>query len=356
VAAVAVQSAILPAAGLALAIAVAAAGLGAPAVALAVDRHATRALAEGRRRVAAKVLTLLEAAPDLIAFGAHHAHRADLAREDAELARKARRQALSAGAANALIILALGAASTVSIGLAGNVDPLLLPVLALVPLALTETLTQLPAAAQHLAPLRAAHTYRPTPPAHPVATGALELQHVDVRWPGAITPTLRDITLGIGPGTHLAVVGPSGAGKSTLLALMAGLLPAERGTVRLPKTAWVPQEPHLVATTLRENLRIANPEATDDQLREALHRAEIGTWTNRLDHDPTTASGGEAQRIALARALLADADLLLLDEPTAHLDEPTARRILTSLEGRTVVHVTHRPEEAARADAILELT
>lgn len=356
VAAVAVQSAILPAAGLALAIAVAAAGMGAPAVALAVDRHATRALAEGRRRVAGKVLTLLEAAPDLIAFGAHHTHRADLAREDAELARKARRQALSAGAATALIILALGAASTVSIGLAGNVDSLLLPILALLPLALTETLTQLPTAAQHLAPLRAAHTYRPTPPAHPVVTGNLALHRVDVRWPGAAAPTLRDITLDIDPGTHLAVVGPSGAGKSTLLALMAGLLPAERGTVRLPKTAWVPQEPHLVATTLRENLRIANPHATDDQLREALHRAEIGTWTNRLDDDPTTASGGEAQRIALARALLADADLLLLDEPTAHLDEPTARRILTSLKGRTVIHVTHRPEEAARADAILELT
>jgi ATP-binding cassette subfamily C protein CydCD len=391
VAAVAVQSAILPAAGLALAIAVVVAGLGAPAVALAVDRHATRTLAEGRRRVADKVLTLLDAAPDLIAFGRHHAHRADLAHEDAALAHKARRQALSAGAANALIILALGAASVASIGLATGVDPLLLPVLALVPLALTETLTQLPAAAQHLAPLRAAHTQCPesAPSSTQHCEGAprgaqsregvpreaqcpegvphggqypesapqgIALRGVDVRWPGATTPTLRGITLDIDPGTHLAVVGPSGAGKSTLLALMAGLLPAERGTVHLPKTAWVPQEPHLVATTLRENLRIANPDATDDQLKKALHQAEIGTWADRLDDDPTTASGGEAQRIALARALLADADLLLLDEPTAHLDEPTARKVLASLKGRTLVHVTHRPEEAARADAILELT
>jgi ATP-binding cassette subfamily C protein CydCD len=249
----------------------------------------------------------------------------------------------------------LGAAATASIGLATNVTPLLLPVLALLPLALAETLAQLPAAAQYLAPLRAAHTYRPTPPPHHADTGELALRNVDIRWPGAAKPTLRDVNLAVTPGTHLAVVGPSGTGKSTLLALMAGLLPAERGTVRLPTTAWVPQEPHLVATTLRENLRIADPDATDDQLRQALHQAEIGTWADRLDDDPTTASGGEAQRIALARALLADADLLLLDEPTAHLDEPTARRILTNLAGRTVVHVTHRPEEAARADAVLEL-
>jgi thiol reductant ABC exporter CydC subunit len=399
VAAVVVQSAILPAAGLALAIAVAAAGLGAPAVALAVDRHATRALSEGRRRVADRVLALLEAAPDLIAFGSHARHRAEVAAEDAELARQARRQALSAGAATALITLCLGLASVTALALAGGVDPLLVPVLGLVPLALAETLTPLPTAVRQAAPLSAALAERglrppeiqrsgqdrqnrarkatspqpqPTNPSEsPIRTAGgppeiqpsgedrqksgLALRGVDIRWPGASAPTLRDITLDIPPGTHLAVVGPSGAGKSTLVALMAGLLTAERGSVSLPTTAWVPQEPHLVATTLRENLRIADPHATDDQLRAALRQAEIPTWADRLDDDPTTASGGEAQRLALARALLADADLLLLDEPTAHLDAPTAARVLANLEGRTIVHVTHRPEEAAAADAVLDL-
>lgn len=110
-----------------------------------------------------------------------------------------------------------------------------------------------------------------------------------------------------------------------------------------------------MATTLRENLRLADPHATDDRLREVLRQAELGDWVDRLDEDPTTASGGEAGRIALARALLADADVLLLDEPTAHLDPPTAKRVLANLRGRTVVHVTHRPEEAADADAVLEL-
>jgi ATP-binding cassette subfamily C protein CydCD len=390
VAAVVVQSAVLPAAGLALAIAVAAAGLGAPAVALAVDRHATRALSEGRRRVADRVLALLDAAPDLIAFGTHTRHRAEVAREDAALARQARRQALSAGAATALITLSLGLASAVALVLAKGVDPLLVPVLALVPLALAETLTPLPVAARQAAPLRAALAERgprppeiqrsgedrqnspetarsrpATPSESPVGTvgplpispreAGLTLRGVDIRWPGAAAPTLRDLDLDVPPGTHLAVVGPSGAGKSTLIALMAGLLPAERGTAHLPATAWVPQEPHLVATTLRENLRIADPHATDEQLRAALRQAELPAWTDRLDDDPTTASGGEAQRIALARALLADADLLLLDEPTAHLDAPTAARVLANLEGRTIVHVTHRAEEAAAADAVLDL-
>ncbi len=361
VAAVAVQSAILPAAGVALAIAVAAAGLGAPAVALAVDRHATRALASGRRRVADRVLALLEAAPDLIAFGTHVEHRAAVAREDAALAREARRQALSAGAASALIALCLGMASVVALGLAGGVNPLLVPVLALVPLALTEALNPLPTAVQHAAPLRAAlaeHGLRPPeiqPGGDHRQNRGVALRGVDIRWPGADAPTLRGVDLDLQPGAHLAVVGPSGVGKSTLVAFMAGLLPAERGTATLPTTAWVPQEPHLVATTLRENLRIADPHATDDRLRDALRQAELPAWADRLDDDPTTASGGEAQRIALARALLADADLLLLDEPTAHLDAPTAARVLANLEGRTVVHVTHRPEEAAAADAVLEL-
>jgi len=357
VAAVAVQLAIQPAAGLTLVIAVAAAGLGAPAVALALDRRATSALAAGRRRVAAGVLTLFDAAPDLIAFGKHHTHRAALASADADLAARARRQAWSAGAATAVITLATGAATVVSLWFAaGVVDPLLVPVLALVPLALAETLAALPPAALHLAPLRAANTHRPAPPKRAAPVGDVALRHVDVRWPGAHEPTLRGVTIDVPRGTHLAVTGPSGAGKSTLLALLRGALPAEGGDATLPaRVAWCPQEPSLVATTLRENLRVADPTATDDQLREALRQAEIGHWADRLDTDPTTASGGEAQRLALARALLADADLLLLDEPTAHLDPPTARKVLANLSGRTVVHVTHRPEEAAAADAVLEL-
>jgi ATP-binding cassette subfamily C protein CydCD len=182
---------------------------------------------------------------------------------------------------------------------------------------------------------------------------------VDARWPGG-EPVLRGVTLDVPRGTHVAVVGPSGAGKSTLLALLLGFLPPERGTARLPeRVAWCPQEPMLVSTTLRENLRVGDPNATDEQLADALRRAGLPGWSldTLLAGGAAATSGGEAQRIALARALLADADVLLLDEPTAHLDEPTARAVLRGLRDtdRTIVHITHRVEETADADVVLEI-
>ncbi|HEV8563168.1 MAG TPA: thiol reductant ABC exporter subunit CydD [Actinophytocola sp.] len=375
--AVAVQFAILPAAGLTLAAAVLLAGLAAPALAVALDRRATAALTSGRRRVTAGVLTLLEAAPDLIAMGTHTRLRATLARTDSELAAQARRQAFGAGAAHALITLATGFAAVLSVGSAQgtNLDPVLLPVLALVPLALAEALGLLPPAAQHVRALQEVRargvecdegglprTGREKGPLH----RTVALHHVRVRWPGAAEPALQDLTLYLPPGAHVAVVGPSGSGKSTLLALLLGFLQPERGTATIPaNVAWCPQEPQLVSTTLRENLRVGDPHADDAKLAEALTQAGLDHWADRLDtrldFGGAAASGGETQRIALARALLAapQADLVLLDEPTAHLDEPTARKVLANLRealaGKTVVHVTHRPEEVLGADLVLEI-
>ncbi|WP_260194494.1 thiol reductant ABC exporter subunit CydD [Actinophytocola gossypii] len=370
VAAVGVQLVILPAAALTLVIAVAAAGLGAPAVALALDRRAGTKQAAARRSLAQGVHTLLASAAELIAFGTHRGHRATLADTDAALGRTARREALGAGAATLVITLATGAAAVAGTILAaaavadGTLDPLLAPVPALLPLAMAEVLALLPPAAQHRDALTAALARLDQKPwRRPEITGSdLALRDVDARWPGAAEPVLRGVTLDIPRGTHVAVTGPSGAGKSTLLALLLGLLPAERGTVHAPASvAWCPQDPMLVATTVRENLRLADPHATDERLAHALRQAALPHWTSRLDTHlaggAATTSGGEANRLALARALLADADVLLLDEPTAHLDGPTARTVLANLRatGRTIVHVTHRPEEAADADVVLDI-
>jgi ATP-binding cassette subfamily C protein CydCD len=351
--AVVLFSLILPVAGLALAVALLVGGLAAPAVAVAVERRASTVLANGRRRLGAEVFTLLDAAPDLIAFGAHERKRAEVARHDADLVRQTRRQALGAGAASAVLQLTTGLASLVCTALAiGNVDPLLVPVLGLVPLALAETLAGLPAAAQQRAALRAAHQRLAE-----VIDGDVEPERTDgIAWPGG-EPVLADVDLDL-PVGWTAVVGPSGAGKSTLFAHLLGFLGHPAAAERI---AWCPQEPQLVSTTVRENLRMADAHADDDRLRDALRLAGLPEWTDRLDTmiGNGVLSGGEAQRVALARTLLHDADLVLLDEPTAHLDEPTARALLDRLEvalrGRTVVHITHRTEEAERADLVLDV-
>ncbi|MFD0200165.1 MULTISPECIES: thiol reductant ABC exporter subunit CydD [Saccharothrix] len=370
VAAVVLFALIQPAAGLALAVALVVGGTVAPVVAVLTERRATAVLARGRRRVSEQVLTLLTAAPDLIAFGADRAVRAELARQDAELGRLARRQALGAGAAIGVVHLTTGLASAVCIGLAGGVDPLLVPVLGLVPLALAEVLSALPAAAQHRAALRESYGRIVEQSSVPVSSvssveqgavgGAVGLEGVTVRWPGGAEPVLERVSFDLPAGAKVAVVGPSGAGKSSLFALLLGFLEPERGLVWRPdRVAWCPQEPMLVSTTVRENLRLGDPRADDARLRWALDVAGV-----RLDLDtvigPTLLSGGEAQRVALARALLYDADLVLLDEPTAHLDEPTAAALLARLDDvlrdKTVIHITHRPGEADRADLVLDVT
>jgi thiol reductant ABC exporter CydD subunit/thiol reductant ABC exporter CydC subunit len=379
--AVALETAVLPAAGAVFAAALLVAGIGGPAVALLVERRATAALAAGRRDVAAKVLTLFDAAPDLIAFGAVRRRRAELAATDAELAATARRQALGAGAANAVVIAAIGVATLICSWLAASaagLDPVLVPLLALVPLATTEAVAAIPPAAQQWGALRSAFQRvteltgscgeEGSPRREsPSPRNTILLAGVDVCWPGAERPALRGVDLDVPAGSHVAVIGPSGAGKSTLMALLLGFLNPERGEAQVPAVvSWCPQEPQLVSTTVRENLRLGDPEATDERLRQALRDAQLPAWTDRLDVVVGTGgaavSGGEAQRLAMARALLrADhADLVLLDEPTAHLDEPTAQALLTTLRsrlaGRTVVHVTHRLDEAAEADLVIEVS
>lgn len=330
------------------------AGLAAPAVAVRTERRASTKLARGRRGVARDTINALTAAPDLIAHDAHHRLLARLHAEDVELARETRRQAFGTGAATAIVLLATGLAALVC-ATTGN------PVLGLVPLALAEPLAALPLAAQQRRALQEAGARlqfdAPDAP-EPPRGKRIRLENVDVRWPGASEPTLTDLHLDVEPGTHVAIVGPSGSGKSTLFALLLGFLQPERGIVELPRATWCPQEPMLVSTTVRENLRMSGRH-DDEALKEALRKACLPEWADRLDTviRPDQVSGGEAQRLALARALLHDADVVLLDEPTAHLDEPTARKLLDELrrDRRTILHITHRPDEAARADLVLDL-
>lgn len=375
----AIQIGVLPQAGLALLGAMIVGVLSSPVLALAVERRATARMASGRRVVATRVLELFDGVGELIAFGAHRARRDELIAADDRLRAAAGRQAFGAGAAEALITLVTGLAAVFSTGLAaraaavGELDPVLAPLLALVPLTLAEVLALLPPVAQHWDVLRQARIRLANILTDPGSgtgrgvrhdSGRIGLCAADLRWPDAAEAVLRDIDLDIPEGTWVAVVGPSGAGKSTLLAALLGQLDPERGQAEVPeRVAWAPQDPQLVSTTVAENLRLADPHAGEEQLQAALDVAGIPELAPDVHLDSAGAglSGGQAQRVALARAVLAaqHADLVLLDEPTAHLDEATAHAVLTNLRrtlrGKTVVHVTHRPADTLTADVVLEV-
>jgi ABC-type multidrug transport system fused ATPase/permease subunit len=127
------------------------------------------------------------------------------------------------------------------------------------------------------------------------------------------------------------------------------------------------QDSHVFSTTIRANVRFARPDATDEEVEDALRRARILDWVQGLPHGWDTLvgeegrelSGGQRQRLVVARALLADARVVVLDEPTAHLDAPTAERliddVLDAVTGCTVLLITHRPEGLDRMDDVLRL-
>jgi ATP-binding cassette subfamily C protein CydCD len=179
----------------------------------------------------------------------------------------------------------------------------------------------------------------------------------------------------------VALVGPSGSGKSTLAALLVRFLDPVSGVVRHGDvdlrdlsldevrqfTGYVDDDPHVFATTLVENVRLARPEATDDEVARALERARLGEWVAGLPDGLDTwlgdghagLSGGERARLGVARSLLADQPVLVLDEPAAHLDHATAtwlaEELLTGPRSRSLLWITHGDVGLDIVDRVVDL-
>jgi len=396
---VAVAAAILPAAGLVLAIGLVAAGLAVPAVGgLAARRGGREAAARGE--LTAELIETLAGSAELAAYGRQDDRLHRLYSADRGLVRLARRAALADGAADGLRLVLTGAtvagvlAVAVSAHASGGLDRVLIALLALLALASFEAIQPLGEAARELGETVAAGrrllelidrepavTNPEEPLPLPAAPFTLALEGVRARYAPGEPPALDGFTLRLDPGRRIALVGPSGAGKTTVTNLLLRFLDPERGRVTLAGSdlrayrqedvrsaiAVAGQDAHLFSTTIRDNVRLARPGASDQEVEQALDAARIGDWVRSLPEGLDTLvgeegrelSGGQRQRIALARALLADAPVLVLDEPTAHLDEPTAERLLEDILSasgeRSVLLITHRPEGLDLVDEVVVL-
>ncbi|WP_283171607.1 energy-coupling factor transporter ATPase [Curtanaerobium respiraculi] len=213
------------------------------------------------------------------------------------------------------------------------------------------------------------------------AGNSVEFDHASFRYPGAKRDAVHNLTLSIEPGDHVALVGPSGGGKTTAAQLVARFFDVTEGAVKvggldvrqisqqalMERVSFVFQDSRLLKATILDNIRLSKPDASEAEVREALHRAQCDDIIDKLPQGIRTVigtkgtylSGGERQRIAIARAILKDAPILVLDEATAFADPDNETKMQQAFEelarGKTLIMIAHRLSTVVNADCIYVL-
>ena len=370
-----------------------------PVVAHRLGRRPGRRVAAAKGALTAEIVELLDAADELLCYGRAEEVLGRVEASDAELTRLDRVSTSRGGLVGGGLLLATGL-TVVGVLLvavpavrSGELRGVLLGALAVLALAGFEAVAPVAAATQRLSATstaarrlfglmdRPAPVAEPATPAPAPAGGCVRLEHVSAGYPGAPGPTLHDVDLELQPGRRVAVVGRSGAGKTTLAYTLLRFLDLDAGSYRIDSddvttlaqddvrqlVGLAAQDAHLFPITVAANVRIARHDATDEEIREALEAAQLGPWLASLPAGLDTLvgergrllSGGQAQRIVLARALLGGQRYLVLDEPTANLDAVTGaaflRDALAATRDRGLLLITHDLRAMAQMDEILVL-
>jgi thiol reductant ABC exporter CydC subunit len=396
---------ILPWAALALGIPVLVA-LTVPAV-LTWRRHGDVEVAALAGSLSAQVVDALAGAPELLAFGADAAflHTVEDLGEQSDALQRRHAQLGTATTVLMQVCLAAAVTAVLAVGVsavhAHHLGQVMVAVLPLAALATFETVPGVPLAVARSLEVRAAAERLfaledvPVPvadPAHPsgLAAGvpALAFAGAALRYEAGLPRALDGVSLRVPAGGRVAVTGSSGAGKSSLVTALLRFWPLEAGTLTLGGTdvtelrqvdargacALADQRAQLFAGTVRSNLVLGRPDATDEEIADALEVVRLTAWVAALPdgletpvgEDGVTVSGGERRRMAVARALLAPGPVLVLDEPTSGLDPALAEGVLDGVlaaaaaggggaGGRSVLVITHRASEAARCDETVTL-
>jgi len=355
-----------------------------PVIFYRAGKPAGRELAALRSDYRMQLTSWLQGQSELVVFGAQPRFRQQLNDIERRWMLRQQQQAKLTGLSQAMVIAAAGLTVTLMLWLAaGGISQFpqpgaLIALFVFTPLAAFEALGPVAAAFQHLGQVIASAQRvsqiidQPAdvtfPTQGPVAAEhvSLSLQNLNFTYPGQPLPVLKNITLDVRAGEHIALLGQTGCGKSTLLQLLTRGWDITSGTLEINGHAIgdydeatlrkmitvVSQRAHVFNTTLRENLRMASPQCTDEQIAEALRQVDLDVLLKNeglnawLGEGGRQLSGGEQRRIGLARALLHDAPLWLLDEPTEGLDAETEQHILALLhkhcQNKTLLLVTHR--------------
>ncbi len=343
-----------------------------------------------RAELNATLVDGIQGMADLITYGQSARYQDKVMALTADLDHNQERLALIRGLASGLTALFTGLAGLTVLWLAiplitdGQIEGVFLALLPLTAIASFEAIQPLSLSLQYLESSKAAGrrlfelidapapVTEPKSPSPQPADFSLEVKDLSFSYGEEEPQVINDLSFRVPSGGRAALVGPSGAGKSTLIDLLLRFWEYQQGHIQLGGQALqayrsedvremmgvVNQQPHLFNSTVRDNLLLAKPEATQEELVEACKMAQIHEfiadlplgYSTRIGENGLKLSGGERQRLAIARAILKDAPILILDEATSHLDAITEKRVMGSLEqfmsGRTTLVISHQLDPA----------